>query len=77
LSFITTFPDLLRVSKFMIYLNILYYLFHPLWILESYSKYKYSKKSEGLYRENNIVRISKPFGRKGSKVYYFKRRIRV
>ena len=58
----------------MIYLNILYYLLSPHWILESYNKYKFSRKTEGIYKETNIVRISKPFGRKGSRVYYFKRR---
>ena len=58
----------------MIYINILYYLLHPLWILESYSKYTFSRKTEGIYKETNIVRISKPYGRRGSRVYYFKRR---
>ena len=58
----------------MIYLYILYYLLSPHWILESYNKYKFSRKTEGIYKETNVVRISKPFGRKGSRVYYFKRR---
>jgi len=74
LSFITTFPDPLRVSKHMIYLNILYYTLNPLWVLASYTNFRTVRRREEIYKETNLVRIKCFKVLKGSKTYHFRRR---
>ena len=61
MSFITTFPDLLRVSKFMIYLELLYYYLNPRWELVSYTCFprkRQARLSHWKYFQHGYVRIT-------------------